>query len=615
MIQLECEPELARNSASRHLRMSFLRLYTRVFAMLGPEKRLGAFLAVANIGLAVAQFAEPILFGRVVDALVGAQAANRNPSLNQLAHLLAAWAAFGLFSVAAGVLLALHADRLAHRRRLGIITNYFEHVLQLPLAYHTGTHSGRLMKVMLQGADALWGLWLSFFRDHFAAFVSIFVLLPVAVFLNWQLGSLLVGLMIIFAAITSYALRQTETQQLGVERFHSDLAERTSDALGNIALVQSFTRVDAEVREIKNVANRVLAAQIPVLTWWAVVSVATRAATTITILLIFLVGTWLHIKGLVSIGEIVTFVNIATLFVGKLELVVGFTNRLVLDAPRLAQFFEVLDTVAVIDRPGAIDLGRAKGLVEFENVSLSYDGKRAAVSDLNFKVKPGETIAVVGSTGAGKSTALSLLHRAWDPQTGIVRVDGHDIRDITLMSLRRNIGVVFQEALLFNRSIEENLRVGKPDATATEIADALKRAQASDFIARAADGVGSNVGERGRQLSGGERQRIAIARALLKDPPILILDEATSALDAMTEAKVKIALDEVMKGRTTFVIAHRLATIRNADRIFLFEDGKIIERGSFDELVKRNGHFAALARAQFMIAPEREPVQLARPAE
>jgi len=594
--------------------MSFLRLYTRVFAMLGPEKRLGAFLAVANIGLAVAQFAEPILFGRVIDALVGAQSANRNPSFTELTHLLGAWAVFGLFSIAAGVLLALHADRLAHRRRLGIITNYFEHVLQLPLAYHTGTHSGRLMKVMLQGADALWGLWLSFFRDHFAAFISIFVLLPVAVFLNWRLGILLVGLMILFAIITSYALRQTETQQLGVERFHSDLAERTSDALGNIALVQSFTRVDAEVKEIRNVANRVLAAQIPVLTWWAIVSVATRAATTITILSIFLVGTWLHIKGFVTIGEIVTFVNIATLFVSKLELIVGFTNRLVLDAPRLAQFFEVLDTVPVTDRPGAIDLGRAKGLVEFENVSLSYDGKRAAVSDLNFKVNPGETIAVVGSTGAGKSTALSLLHRAWDPQTGVVRVDGHDIRDVTLMSLRRNIGVVFQEALLFNRSIEENLRVGKPDATAAEITDALKRAQASEFIARAPDGVGSNVGERGRQLSGGERQRIAIARALLKDPPILILDEATSALDATTEAKLKLALDEVMKGRTTFVIAHRLATIRNADRIFLFEDGKIVERGNFDELVKLNGRFAALARAQFMIGPEREPVAVARPA-
>ncbi len=590
--------------------MSFLRIYPRVFAMLGPEKKLGVFLAVANIGLAGAQFAEPVLFGKVIDALVSAQAANRTPSFSELSYLLSIWAGFGLFSIAAGVLLALHADRLSHRRRLAIITSYFEHVLHLPLAYHTGTHSGRLMKVMLQGADSLWGLWLTFFRDHFAAFVSIFILLPVAVYLNWRLGLLLVGLMIIFAAITTFALRQTEAQQLGVERHHSDLAERTSDALGNIALVQSFTRVDAEVKAVKNVARRVLSAQIPVLTWWAVVSVATRAATTLTILAIFLYGTWLHIHGLVTIGEIVTFVNIATLFVGKLELVVGFTNRLVLEAPRLSQFFEVLDSVPIRDKRGAIDLGRAKGEVEFDHVSLSYDGKRAAVDDVSFRVEPGETIAVVGATGAGKTTALSLLHRAWDPQKGTVRIDGHDIRDVKLESLRRNIGVVFQEALLFNRSIEENLKVGKPDATPQEIEDALKRAQAAEFIARS--GVDANVGERGRQLSGGERQRIAIARALLKDPPILILDEATSALDAATEKKVQLALDEVMKGRTTFVIAHRLATIRNADRIFVFHDGKIVEQGSFDELVKQNGRFADLARAQFMVAPEEAPAKITR---
>ena len=582
--------------------------------MLGPEKRLGVVLAIANVALAAAQFAEPVLFGRVIDALVGAQAAQRAPSLQELVSLLATWGGFGLFSIASGAFLALHADRLSHRRRLGIVTQYFEHVLHLPLAYHTGTHSGRLMKVMLQGADSLWGLWLSFFRDHFAAFVSIFVMLPVAVFLNWRLGLMLVALMVVFAAITSYALRQTETQQLGVERFHTDLAERTSDALGNIALVQSFTRVDAEVREIKDVAGRLLAAQIPVLTWWAMVSVATRAATTITILAIFLVGTWLHIRNLVTIGEIVTFVNIATLFVGKLELVVGFTNRLVLDAPRLAQFFEVLDTTPIKDRPGAIDLGRATGLVEFDHVSLSYDGRRAAVDDISFRVEPGETIAVVGETGAGKSTALSLLHRAWDPQKGAIRIDGHDIRDVTLGSLRRNIGVVFQEALLFNRSIEENLRAGKPDATREEMAEALARAQASELVARTG-GVGSNVGERGRQLSGGERQRIAIARALLKDPPVLILDEATSALDATTERKVQLALDEVMKGRTTFVIAHRLATVRNADRIFVFHEGSIVEQGSFEELVRLNGRFATLARAQFMVAPEPERIAIARPAE
>lgn len=589
--------------------MSFFRIYARVFDLLGREKKLGVFLAFANVGLAAAQFAEPVLFGRVIDVMVSAQASNKTPSFQQLSYLLAIWAAFGLFSIGAGVLLAMHADRLSHRRRLAIVTNYFEHVLHLPLAYHTGTHSGRLMKVMLQGADSLWGLWLTFFRDHFAAFVSIFFLLPVAVYLNWRLGLLLVGLMIVFAAITTFALRQTEEKQLGVEQHHSDLAERTSDALGNVALVQSFTRVEAEVRAVRTVAKRVLAAQIPVLTWWAVVSVATRAATTITILAIFLYGTWLHIHGLVTIGEIVTFVNIATLFVGKLELVVGFSNRLVLEAPRLTQFYEVLDSVPIKDKRGAIDLGRAKGEVEFDHVSLSYDGKRAAVDDISFDVKPGETIAVVGATGAGKTTALSLLHRAWDPQKGSVKIDGHDIRDLKLGSLRRNIGVVFQEALLFNRSIEENLRVGKPDASPEEMADALQRAQASEFIARA--GVGANVGERGRQLSGGERQRIAIARALLKDPPILILDEATSALDAATEKKVQLALDEVMKGRTTFVIAHRLATIRNADRIFVFQDGKIVEEGSYDDLVKLNGRFADLARAQFMLAPEVPPVSTA----
>jgi ATP-binding cassette subfamily B protein len=301
------------------------------------------------------------------------------------------------------------------------------------------------------------------------------------------------------------------------------------------------------------------------------------------------------------------------MFVGKLDQAVAFTNRLVLDAPRLAEFFEVLDAApAVHDRPGAVDLGRARGEVAFEHASYSYDGLRPAVADLTFTAAPGETIALVGATGAGKSTALSLLHRVFDPQSGAVRIDGHDLRDLTLLSVRRNIGVVFQEALVFNRSIEENLRVGKPDATAEELEAACRRAQAWDFITQSPDGLATNVGERGRALSGGERQRIAIARALLKDPPILILDEATSALDAETEAKVKAALDEVMRGRTTFVIAHRLATVRNADRILLFDAGRITERGSFDQLIRLNGRFAALARAQFMAAEPAPPPAVPR---
>jgi ABC-type multidrug transport system fused ATPase/permease subunit len=280
----------------------------------------------------------------------------------------------------------------------------------------------------------------------------------------------------------------------------------------------------------------------------------------------------------------------------------------VMEGPRLQEFFDVLDTIpAVRDRPDAVDPGRLHGLVEFKDVSYSYDGKRAAVQDLNFTALPGETIAMVGSTGAGKSTALALLHRVYDPQSGVVKIDGMDIRGLTLSGLRKNIGVVFQEALLFNRSIADNLLVGKPDATEAELLEACRRAQVLDIIERNPQGLEANVGERGRMLSGGERQRISIARALLKDPPILILDEATSALDALTEAKVQSALVEVMKGRTTFVIAHRLATIRNATRILVFEGGRIIESGSFDELVRFGGHFAELARTQFMLSDSTKP--------
>jgi ATP-binding cassette, subfamily B, beta-glucan exporter len=283
---------------------------------------------------------------------------------------------------------------------------------------------------------------------------------------------------------------------------------------------------------------------------------------------------------------------------------VHFTNRIFTEAPRLQEFFEVMDTTSVLrDKPNAVDPGRVRGDVAFNDVSFSYDGRRPAVLDLTFKVAPGQTIAMVGSTGAGKSTALALLHRAFDPQSGTIQIDGMDIRNMKLAALRRNIGVVFQEGLLFNRSIAENLRVGKPDATEAEMREAAARAQALAFIEAAPEDFDARVGERGRMLSGGERQRLSIARALLKNPPILILDEATSALDAKTESLLLAALEEVMKGRTTFVIAHRLATIRKADRILMFEHGRIVEEGSFDELVARNGPFAELARAQYL-APE-----------
>ncbi len=583
--------------------MSMFRLYTRVLELLGKEARLGWMLAGANLLLAGAQFAEPVLFGRIVDVLSGNPAAGPFGTTSTSPWpLLAAWVGFGLFTILCGVTVALQADRLSHRQRQAVLTGYFEHIMQLPLTYHTGTHSGRLMKVMLQGTDALWRLWLGFFREHFAAIMSLVVLLPLSLYINWRLAILLFALCLVFTVLTTLVVRKTFEMQDEVEAHFSDLSTRASDALGNVALVQSFVRVDAEVQGLRFVADKLLAAQMPVLSWWAIVTVMTRASTTITILAIFCVGIVLHQEGTTSVGEIVMFVSFATMLIQRLEQVVAFINSVFMEAPRLKEFFNVLDAVpAVRDRPDAIDPGRLQGLVEFNDVSFSYDGKRPAVEDVSFVALPGQTIALVGPTGAGKSTAIALLHRAFDPQSGIIKIDGMDIRALTLTALRRNIGVVFQEALLFNRSIAENLRVGKPDATEDEMRLAAARAQALEFIERGDKKFDTNAGERGRMLSGGERQRLSIARALLKDPPILILDEATSALDAVTEAKVNAALDEVMKGRTTFVIAHRLSTIRNATRILVFENGRVIESGTFDELVAKGGHFAQLAKAQFMV--------------
>src|SRR5436305_1490775 len=516
--------------------------------------------------------------------------------------LLAAWVGFGLFTILCGATVALHADKLAHRQRQAVLTDYFEHIMQLPLTFHTGTHSGRLMKVMLNGTDSLWRLWVGFFREHFAAIMSLVVLLPLAFYTNWRLAILLFALCVVFTLLTTLVVRKTYGMQSEVEAHYSDLSARASDALGNVALVQSFVRIDAEVQGLRFVADKLLAVQMPVLSWWALVTVITRASTTITVLAIFTVGIVLHEQNLTTVGEIVMFVSFATMLIQKLEQVVSFINSVFMEAPRLQEFFNVLDAVpAVRDRPDAIDPGRLAGLVEFHDVSFSYDGKRPAVEDLSFTALPGQTIALVGPTGAGKSTAIALLHRAFDPQSGVIKIDGMEIRAIKLSALRRIIGVDIQEVILYKHSFAEILRVGKPDATEEDMRTAAARAQALEFIERGEHKFETNAGERGRMLSGGERQRLSIARALLKNPPILILDEATSALDAVTEAKVNAALDEVMKGRTTSVIAHRLSTIRNATRILVFDNGRVIESGTFDELVAKGGHFAELAKAQFMV--------------
>src|SRR5581483_11419086 len=381
--------------------LGMVRLYVRVLGLLGKEARLGLVLAFANLILAGAQFAEPVLFGRIVDVL-----SSDRPS-SAAWPLLGAWVAFGLFTMLAGAAVALNADRLAHRQRQVVLSSYFEHILQLPLTFHSGTHSGRLMKVMLNGTDALWRLWLGFFREHFAAILSVIVLLPLSLVVNWRLAILLFVLCVVFTLITTFVVRKTYGMQSQVEEQYSDLSARASDAIGNVALVQSFVRIESEEQGLRIVSQNLLSAQLPVLSWWALVTVITKASTTITVLAIFTLGIALHAQGLTTVGEIVMFVSFATILIQKLEQVVAFINNIFMEAPRLKEFFQVLDAVpAVHDRADAIEAGRFAGLVEFKDVSFSYDGKRPAVEDLSFTALPGQTIALVGSTGAGKSTAI-----------------------------------------------------------------------------------------------------------------------------------------------------------------------------------------------------------------
>jgi len=579
--------------------MDFLRLYIRVLALLKPDRQIALGLTAAAIALAGLQFLEPVLFGRVIDLLARSDRMTESNVWNEAFILLGIWAAIGLSAIGANVAVSLLADRMAHRNRLTMMSKYFQHVLALPLEFHGDVQSGRLMKVMLMGCDNLFGLWLAFFREHLTTFIGALVLLPLTMLLNWRLGLLLMGLVVIFTILTTLVIRKTQTAQMRVEQFHTELAGSVQDALSNVVVVQSFTRLNSEAKMFGDIMRQVLDHQFPVLNWWALVNVLSRAASTITVIMIFMLGTLLHLRGQATVGDIVSFMGFATLLVARLEGAVGFVSHMLFQAPALKQFFEVLDAVSTVpERAGAREIGRAEGHVRFEGVGFSYPNSGRILNGIDLASHPGQTIALVGTTGAGKTTSMQLLQRLWDPTDGRITLDGVDLRDISLDSLRRNIGVVFQESMLFNRSIRDNLLVGRADATQEDIERACRMAEAHDFIMRQPHGYDTMVGERGASLSGGQRQRLAIARALLKDPPVLILDEATSALDAATEAKVAKALRALMAGRTTFIIAHRLSTVRDADEILVFEAGRIVERGNFQSLLAQGGRFADLVKTQ-----------------
>jgi len=544
---------------------------------------------IANIVLAVITIAEPILFGWIVDAISEG---------TEVSHIIMAWAGFGVFNTVAYVLVAREADRLAHGRRASLLTEAFGRIISMPLSWHHMRGTSNALHTLLRASETLFGLWLEFMRTHLATFVALALLIPTAISMDLRLSFVLMVLSVVYLMIGKVVMSKTRDGQASVEGHYHTVFSHVSDSISNVSVLHSYNRVEAETKALKQYTDKLLEAQYPVLDWWAVASGLNRVASTLSMLVILIIGTMLVQAGELKVGDIIAFTGFAGLLISRLDQMRAFATQIFEARAKLDEFYKLEEAVQEREEPaGAIDLENVRGNVEFRDVSFDFASTTQGVRDVSFSVKAGQTIAIVGPTGAGKTTLINLLQRVYEPQKGQILIDGVDIAGITRKSLRHCIATVFQDAGLLNRSISENIRLGREEATDDDIQAAANAAAAADFIESRLSGYETMVGERGNRLSGGERQRIAIARAILKNAPILVLDEATSALDVETEARVKEAIDRLRRDRTTFIIAHRLSTIREADIVIFLDHGRIVEMGGYEELKDTGGRFATLLQA------------------
>ncbi|MEH7444123.1 ABC transporter ATP-binding protein [Bacillus sp. JJ1122] len=387
------------------------------------------------------------------------------------------------------------------------------------------------------------------------------------------------------------------------KNMYSDIADvnaRVEDSVSGIRVVQSFTNEDYEIERFTTNNRKFRRAK---LTAYKVMSFSASSIymlTRLMVLVVLVYGAWLSFRGTLSYGELVGFVLYVNVLFKPIDKISAILELYPKGMAGFKRFTELMDQDPdVVDREDAIEVAHLKGNIEFRDVTFSYDDKKPVLEGIDLKINHGDTVAFVGPSGAGKTTICSLIPRFYDVKTGGIFIDGMDIRDITKKSLRSQIGIVQQDVFLFTGTLRENIAYGSLGATFEEIARAAKQAHLEDFIASLPDGYETQIGERGLKLSGGQKQRIAIARMFLKNPPILILDEATSALDTETERIIQCALADLSKNRTTLVIAHRLATIRSADKIVVVTEDGIAEEGSHDELIEQGGIFANLHKVQF----------------
>jgi ATP-binding cassette, subfamily B, bacterial len=566
--------------------LSFVRPYRLTVGAI-----IGLTLVVATLNAI-----EPLILKVLFDGLGGGN------GVPQLVQALVALAVLALTREGLNVLSSWLTWRSRLAMQHAILGFTVERLQDLSLDYHRNESVGGIMTRLDRGIQGFLGAVCEMAFNVFPALLYLTVSILIMIRLEWRLALVVLLFAPAPILITAIAAPEfTRRERTLLERW-TKIYARFNEVLGGILTVKSFAmerretqRFLDDVRHANGVVERGVkidagtgAAQNMVVSFTKIVAIG--------------VGGLLILRGEATLGTLVAFLGYVGGLFGPVQGLSGIYKTLRTASVSLETIFSIIDSEEKVeDAPGAVEVKSIQGNVHFDKVRFSYGPSRKPVLDgIDVRIEPGETVALVGPSGAGKTTMMNLLQRLYDPTEGVVRLDGMDLRKLKQHSLRQQIGIVIQEPLLFNDTVLNNIRYGRPEAPPSAVTDATRAAYAHDFIMRLPEGYETRVGERGNLLSTGERQRVAIARALLKDPPLLILDEPTSALDAETEALVQAALTRLMRGRTALIIAHRLSTIISADRILVLRDGRIVENGRHADLIRRGGYYASLVRKQVL---------------
>jgi ATP-binding cassette subfamily B protein len=581
------------NLQSAILTMSIYRRVLSYYRPFSGQTALGLVLSLAAIGLSLLK---PWPFKIIVDDILARNPNGRfgnSPDLLPLLclALVAIQLVWGLLNLASNYLFV----KIGLQALLKLRTDLYAYLQSLSLKYHDARRSSDSSFRVAYDSQSIQTIYNKGFTNIFGSLVTLLGTFCVMLRIDWQLTLLSLGIVPAIVAAIYFFAHRIRRDSTTIQEQESALLAQAQEGLSSVRMVHAFGREEWEVRQFHLQAQQSLHANL------RLTLTNVNSALVISTLMVlgtaamYYLGTLHVLAGTLSLGSLLVFSAYLLMLYQPLESLTYTAWAMEGATAGARRCFEVLDRADdVVDEPDAKQISATAGAVGFENVGFAYGSAQPVLSDIDLSIAPNQIVAIVGGTGAGKSTLLSLVPRFYDPNAGRLTLDGNDLRAVTKKSLRAQIAIVLQDTLLFSTTIRENIAYGRSDATDDEIREAARRAQADEFISRLPAGYDSPVGERGGHLSVGQRQRIGIARAFLKDAPILLLDEPTSALDPTTEAAIMETIKELMRGRTTLIVTHRLATIHGVDRIVVLEHGRIVEQGKGPDLVAKGGVYAKL---------------------